>query len=35
MCRRDYHSIMTARRLAIWTHSAEKAEYNEFAEKVG
>ena len=33
MCRRDYHSIMTARRLTIWTHSAEKAVCNEFAEK--
>lgn len=33
MCSRDYHSIMTARRLTIWTHSVEKAEYNEFAEK--
>lgn len=29
MCRRDYHSIMTARRFAIWAHSKEKEEYNE------
>lgn len=33
MCKRDYHRIMTTRHCAIWTHSIENAEYNEFAEK--
>ncbi|KAF0044708.1 hypothetical protein F2P81_003866 [Scophthalmus maximus] len=35
MCRGDYHGIMTARRLAIWTCCTEKAEYNEFVGKRG
>lgn len=34
MCSKDYHRIMTARRIAIWTHRAETAEGNESAEEM-